>query len=477
MYPNFRPRPMPNWPAGYQMPPQAMALSAYAPRPMPQWDPRMTAQAPLPPSLAPPPPPPSPPPTEGIAAPKDSNPSPGQPVVSPLSPSAVEAFPDSLPVPPDPPVGTALPSPTGDPVPPTPPHEKNPPHHGPRGYCFYGDVDGLLWWTKARATPVLLATGTLGANGTAVVLGNLNFDDQLRYGARGSLGTWLNQRQTFGLEVGGFWLAQRQPSATITADNLVRPFLDVTTGAESGVVLAAPGIQSGSSTVTALQRLWSAEANARVELLRACWYHLDLLAGFRYLELRDQLTIADRTTFGAGLAGLGGSTLSSTDSFSTRNQFYGGQLGLDLEMHYGRFFVNMWGKVALGPNQESVTINGSTVLRSNAGLSTTRVGGLFALPTNIGTYSREGLLVVPEFGVNFGLQLTSHLRGTVGYTFLYLDDIVLAPEQIDRGINPARRPTLAGATGTATGPTRPLFAFQSSDFWAQGFSLGLEFRY
>jgi hypothetical protein len=324
---------------------------------------------------------------------------------------------------------------------------------------------------------VLLATGPLGASGTAVLLGNLGFDDDLRYGARASLGTWLNQQQTLGIEVGGFWLAERQPSTTITAGSLVRPFLDATTGAESAAVLAVPGTQTGSASVTAMQRFWGGEANARLEVLRACWGHLDLLAGFRYLQLQDHLSILDSTTFAPGLIGIGGSTLASSDRFGARNQVYGGQLGIETEMHCGRFFVELWGKIGVGSNQEDVTINGTTLITSSAGVRTASVGGLYALPSNIGSYSRQAVCVIPEVGINFGVQLTSHLRGTLGYTFLYLDEVVQSANQIDRSINPTQRPTLAGVPGAATGPMRPLFAFQSSDFWAQGFSLGLEFRY
>ena len=41
-------------------------------------------------------------------------------------------------------------------------HEKNPPHVGPPGYCIYGMLQGLAWWTKGQHTVPLLSTGSKG---------------------------------------------------------------------------------------------------------------------------------------------------------------------------------------------------------------------------------------------------------------------------------------------------------------------------
>lgn len=482
-FPSFRARPAPAWPVGFQTAAQPM------PRPMPQWEPLPGAPTgqpalPLPAGepIAPPKAPPTPPAGERIGPPADAptpkaapDSTPKEPVVSPLSPDGGAVEPTELPPAADPAPGTPLTY--GHDVPPPPPHEQHPPHHGPPGYCIYGTVDGLLWWTRARTAPPLLSTGPLGAGGGVVLLAGPSFDDQMRYGGRFTLSTWLNQHQTVGLEVGGLLMAEAQPSTVVGGASLARPFLNATTGAESAAVLAAPGTQTGSAVVQALQRFWGAEANLRLELLRDCWYHVDLLGGFRYFALEDNLSILDNTTFAPGLVGLGGASLSSSDRFTARNQFYGAQLGVDAEMHSGRFFVNLWGKVAVGPIHEVVTINGTTLVTSNAGFSAASVGGLLALPSNIGNYRRDTVGVLPEVGINCGVQVSSHLRAYVGYTFLYLSEAAQSGDQIDRTVNPAQRTTLAGVVPVAVGPARPQFAFQGAEFWAQGFNVGMEFRY
>jgi hypothetical protein len=253
--------------------------------------------------------------------------------------------------------------------------------------------------------------------------------------------------------------------------------VNAVTGAESAVVLSAPGVQAGAARVSALSRLWGGEANARLELCRSCLLHLDLLGGFRYLEVDDGLNFTTRTAFAPDLAGLGGSSVVTSDRFGGRNTFYGGQVGMEAELHYGRFFVDLYGKVAFGEMHQVITINGTTVVTGSTGLSTALPGGLLALPSNSGRFSREAFAVVPEFGLNFGAQLTTHLRARVGYTFLYLSDVVRGGDQIDRTVNLTQRPGLFGTPGGLVGPARPVFDFRDTDFWAQGFNAGLEFRY
>ena len=46
-------------------------------------------------------------------------------------------------------------------------------------------------------------------------------------------------------------------------------------------------------------------------------------------------------------------------------------------------------------------------------------------------------------------------------------------EQIDLAVNTSQPPLGGGLVG----PARPAFSFRDSDFWAQGVSFGVEFRY
>jgi len=79
------------------------------------------------------------------------------------------------------------------------------------------------------------------------------------------------------------------------------------------------------------------------------------------------------------------------DSFLTRNEFYGGQFGLDGEWRLGRWFLGGTAKLAMGSMHQIVVIDGFT---SSSAAGTQR-GGLLALPTNIGHYSRDTFALVP----------------------------------------------------------------------------------
>ena len=64
--------------------------------------------------------------------------------------------------------------------------------------------------------------------------------------------------------------------------------------------------------------------------------------------------------------------------------------------------------------------------------------------------------------MNLGFQITPWMRGTVGYSFLYLSSVARPGNQIDN---------------TFDGITHPLVPMASSSFWAQGLNLGLQFSY
>jgi hypothetical protein len=203
---------------------------------------------------------------------------------------------------------------------------------------------------------------------------------------------------------------------------------------------------------------------------------VDFLAGFRYLELDEGLTIQENLTLLPTAPANAGTTFGLADEFTTHNRFYGGQIGARGEYWKGKAFVNLYGKVALGETQETISINGLTIITPPGGTPTAHAGGLLALPTNSGHFTRDEFAVVPEIGINVGYQVTDHLRAFVGYTFLYWSDVARPADQIDLAINGTQVPTNLGS-GKLVGPARPAVNLNSTDFWAQGINFGLEFRY
>ncbi len=168
----------------------------------------------------------------------------------------------------------------------------------------------------------------------------------------------------------------------------------------------------------------------------------------------------------------------TTDVFSTRNQFYGGQVGLRGEYALGKLLLATTAKVALGSNHESVQVEGASTLLMPGVAPTTVPVGQFAGPSNIGRRTRDEFAVVPEVEVKAGYQVTSWLRATVGYDFLYLSRVVRPGNQVDLFVNDSRNP-VNGVFGAPPLDTSnfPRPFFNHSEFWAQGLTFGLELRF
>src|SRR5204862_3290018 len=103
-------------------------------------------------------------------------------------------------------------------------------------------------------------------------------------------------------------------------------------------------------------------------------------------------------------------------------------------------------------------------------------GGLLALPSNIGTFSRSKFTVVPELTVNVGYHICGWMRLFVGYNLLHIDNVVGPGDQVDRVVNLTQTKHLfPGAP--FSGLPRPSALFQSSDFRGQGVNFRVESRF
>lgn len=351
---------------------------------------------------------------------------------------------------------------------------------------FWVGVDYLLWWTKGDRVPPLVTSGSptdmvpgaLGQPGTQTLFGG-DHNSHARSGIRVRGGYWLTPDRTFGLDATFFFLGGQSASFGDSSNGipvLARPFFNVNSGREDAFLVAYPGRQSGAIVGTISTRLWGADADLRGMLFRGACYQVNLLGGFRFLDLHDSLGIKEDNTIYPPTVFTPLTWTTTSDRFHTSNQFYGGQLGADMMWSRGRFFVDVLAKVALGVSVQHAGINGWTAYSNVLGQNGTLGAGQLALPSNIGSYGENHFAVVPEFGINFGYALTRHIRLMFGYSFLYWSNLFRAGDQIDRGINPTELAALAGQ-GTGAGPARPSFPFHSTDFWAQGLNFGLQFRY
>jgi hypothetical protein len=359
---------------------------------------------------------------------------------------------------------------------------------------FWVNAEYLLWTIKSQPLPPLVTTssnpfgdfapGAIGQMGTSVLFGDSHVASQAFSGARIGGGFWFDPCQIWGLDT-SFFILGRQSSDFVAGSNgmptLFRPFFNTNIPGlnmpiSDAEIVAFPGLLAGSVQVRTASQLWGFDTNLRRNLLRSCNGRVDLLLGYRFLDLQESLQIRESLTALVPLSTTtAGDRFMVTDRFGTRNQFNGGQIGLDGEWCWGRFILGGFTKVALGDVHESVSITGNTVFTPVGRMPVTLPGGLLALDSNIGTHFQNRFAVVPEVGVKVGYRITDWCRAFVGYNFLYISDVMRPGEQIDLRVNTAQLPLLGQAPGAAVPP--PIVPFRHTDFWAQGVNFGFQFTW
>ncbi|HEV3439787.1 MAG TPA: BBP7 family outer membrane beta-barrel protein [Gemmata sp.] len=462
-----------------------------------------------------------------------------------------------------------------DPIPiPDPPPSVSLPDYNPTATGqgrFWGTAEYLMWWPKSSSAPSVvsgvspsptlvnatapLPTGTgfqglltlgntpgaLNLNTASIAAGNSVLG--LQSGGRFTLGYWLDPDQHFGIEGGYFFLGVGHDSSASSNGSpaLGIPFIDANTGLPTSYTIAqqstttlsrqfvntTPGVfvhlfdtttttaATGSAAVRSSGGFQAFDANGIFNVINDRSWHLDLLMGFRYAELDENLEMASTVTRTQNITTVFEPALglpingqpvvdnslvvnNRTDQFNTRNSFYGGQVGARSEFRFDQLSLFVGAQVGLGDMSEVVDVNGfsnnttlssitptkSTLLAgipltipTGAAVVTSKtvtqsVGGLFAQPGNIGSYQRNVFAVVPQADFKVAYRITDRITGTIGYSFVYMSSVVRPGDQIDHVINPGLL-----ASPPVPGATRPSFAFQGTDFWAQGVTFGLSVRY
>lgn len=380
---------------------------------------------------------------------------------------------------------------------------------GPRT-PFWVRGEYLAWDLTRQNTPPLatqFAGGPGNYAGLPIGMGTVIYDgssmsNAVHNGFRVSMGFWFPRHNDWGMDASYFVLGARGSSfsASSTGADLAlgRPIIVNSPGENFGqnsaeivagnlTDLGLP-ITPGTLVIENRTRLWGVDANLRRKLCCGPKYWLDGLIGFRHTQLEDTLNFSEDI----GPVSNASRTLVS-DSFGTNNVFNGGQLGLEAEWRFcPRLTLGGSFKIAAGNMHQTININGSTTIENgnfngNTFARQTQSGGLLAQGTNIGSHSADRFAVVPEIGLKFGWDITQHWRFYAGYNVLYISNVVRAGEQLDLRVNRTQS-AFAGvdANGVANGshgvlapgsPATPAVLFRTTEFWAQGVSLGLEYRY
>jgi hypothetical protein len=373
---------------------------------------------------------------------------------------------------------------------------------------FWLRADYLMWWTSGTQLPPLVTTGPQGTPvsqagvlpGSTILYGDRTISDDGRSGFRTTLGMWLDACHVWNLEFDYLSLGERANSFSRSSTGdpiLARPFFNVQTNAQASELVAYPGVVEGTVSVDAKDYFQSAgvlvsynlcsgnscgdscgscgdscgscgdscEAACGPPSLYCC--RTDLLVGLRYYNLSDRVGIHESLRQIRPEA-----TFDIHDNFNARNDFYGSEVGLRSQIYRGRWSLEILTKIALGNTHETVTIGGQTVVTAPEQQTQTYGDGVFAGPTNSGTYQRDVFAMIPQLGVELGYQVNCHWRAYVGYNVLYWGCVSRAADQIDLNLDPRNFPPVL-----PDGLPFPAFAGRTSCFWAQGVNVGTEFRF
>ncbi len=357
-------------------------------------------------------------------------------------------------------------------------------------------VEYLNWYQSGMETPALVTTSPVPTaqnlagvlpSATTLYGGNNDILSDRMNGTRVRFGWWFANNPNLGVEAeyAGFGTKtenfdQQSNGSAI----LARPFYNAVTGLEDSELVSFPGTVSGRVRTTATSKLDGAAVRFRRLLCcsSGCGFspivcgpvpsqsRIDATLGWRFFQLKESLGIQeDLTSLRTSAPG----SFILNDDFRTRNQFNGAELGVHWMGRRGYWSLDMLMRMGLGNTRQEVIINGTTQTTQN-GATTTSNGGLLAQRTNSGTFVRNQFGVVPELGATLGYQCTQRLRLTAGYSFIYWSNVVRPGDQIDTTVNPNLLPP---ENPTQTAFLNPRFAFQDSDYWVQGLSLGGEYRW
>lgn len=351
---------------------------------------------------------------------------------------------------------------------------------------FFGRAEYLIWITKGRPSgPPLVTTsdpstppedaGVIGLATTDVLFGGQNVDDNPQHGGRIMLGMWLDDCQAIGIVARAYAIEDDQVGFQASSDGtpiLARPFFDAEIQQPASLLIAFENLVRGDIAISSSSSLSGGEFFARHLLCRGHSHRIDLIGGYQYNRIDDDLSIRHSLeSLDPNFISPVGTTIDSIDSFEAENDFHGGVLGLQAQFRTGNLLVELLGKAAVGVVSQSVRIEGQSVVTTPdpGGTTTIRPGGLLTQQSNIGRYVDDEFTVVPEAGINLKYMVADKLIVGAGYNFMYWKHIAFAGDQIDFSVN------LSQQVGPLLGEERPILpAIETSEYWAHGANIFVE---
>ena len=352
----------------------------------------------------------------------------------------------------------------------------------------WATYEALLWFPQARKMPVLVASADPGelpilgpggsaADGVTALFGG-EIDGGLSAGFRADYGKWLSS--DFGIGGRFWWLGENGQSYSASDLNgadgsFGRPFFEINPGAPNGVGESALLISyldgdsefTGSVSAESTLDLLAAEVYGRFRLGSSACHQLDFIGGYSHFRVDDKLSISSSTTtiVSDPLDPPPGTVRTFSDMIEAENRFHGGQLGFELSATRGCWMVRSMTKVHLGNMQQTYTASGRS---TNAILPNAPAQfpiGMLVQSNNSGTFQDDVFAFAPEANFKLAYRFRPNVLLSVGYSFIYFDNLALTGSVIDRNID---GPLL----GSGNSGVLPAFANDDDSLFVHGIDLG-----
>lgn len=342
---------------------------------------------------------------------------------------------------------------------------------------FWATAEYLYWDRTGAEFPALVTTsdsGTARASAgilgdqTSTLFGGDRYLDGRESGGRYAIGFWWDKCHDLGFSFRYTNLGDQNVSYAANSNDhaiLARPFANSESGFEDARLLAFPGEVSGNVQVDADSSFEMFDISLSRSISNSRSNPVYLTLGYRSANLDESVTILDHSTSLTGATQ--GTSLSSTDSFRTENQFDGVRIGLsnNIPMFCG-VVLAVDGSIGVGQTSRTTVIAGQTVTQNSLGQSTVE-GGLLTQTSNIGTFETDSFGTLHDLSLKLTKQISGNLSANIGYSIYGWSDVGRAAEQIDRRVNPSQIPP-----STLSGPAHPSFDDVTSEFIAHGITFG-----
>ena len=337
-------------------------------------------------------------------------------------------------------------------------------------------AEGLIMFMKDRRSPPLVTSNDPGLFTSLDQAGVVTeFGGDLDGGVSGGFRTDVGRYLSDGFGVGGrfTWIGENGDDysaagdGSVTSRSLGIPHFDTNIADENAEIVNQANQFAGNVNASFATEIYGAEAYARLDFMSTNQARIEMIGGYSYWNVEDRLSLNTSRTDVNTLA-----TTIRSSLWDTENEFNGGQIGFDSSIRRGCWSARMLSKIHLGNMQRTVNISGATV--QGVGVPPAPLAGQVTTNSSLLVDARQGsetsdeFAFIPELNFTLGYRFRDHVSFTVGYNFMYFDEIALAGEQVNRIVD-------GTAAGAAVAPAG--FDIVDGSLWIQGIAIGASVDY